>query len=724
MFRLTHHERNKVLASFIFKLDRRGNKTQAAEQLARPASVVSTIGISDPAVSYYKGTWNTVGSYKVTTQFSSAMTITFTGNEVTLTMGTGTDHGIYDIYIDGSLWESFDGYTTSGIDRLINIYLDKSGSHTIDIQNRAEKNKNSSGYSLRFKQLVVLSTTYDIQTIDYTYDALARLLTGSYSGLTPTRNYTYAYDRSGNRIQQVVNIGGSPTTTNYGYNAANQLISDGVHTLTYDNNGNLRSDGTNTHTWNRANRLTSLGSTSYVYDGEGHRIQQMVGASVTKYLLDLQPGLAVALSETTGANVTRYVHGTMGVQARKDPTGNWFWSLQDALGSVRSEVSNAVAVQGMRHFDPIGNAFGLQGSFSGMPYEFTGEPKDSDGLLYLHERYLNTQLGIFTRLDPFEGITNTPMSLNRYSYVEGNLPNAVDPSGMWGESPSMYAACVMPISFMQSDLDDKCECYKAIDASYKPCVASLANPAGYTGMVYCDGTRSGTPTTPTTWSCVANCADPSFYMGDLWTCSGQGCQEWLDEAHCVLKYGTPNHPSTPLTQWYADEVIYNNAVARPILRVGIDFDSNTLGADTQFAGYNISLPTVYLRDQDYQSDTFLSHVTVWAHESWHSIQAHLTYARSIIREVEAYNVQTLIGRDLGLVNWDIIVTALTNDERDYFFSLGLPTPFGTGITRDYCKLCKAFEILADQGEYATFPLIGEPMIVTSLVCKQYNCPDK
>ena len=430
LFRLTHHERNKVLARFIFKLDRRGNKTQAAEQLARPASTVQTIGIADGAVSYYKGTWNTVGSYKVTTQFSSAMTITITGNEATLTMGTGTDHGIYDIYIDGSLWESFDGYTTSGIDRLINIYLDKGGSHTIDIQNRAEKNKNSSGYSLRFKQLVVLSTIYDIQTIDYTYDALARLLTGSYSGLTPTRNYTYAYDRSGNRIQQVVNIGGSPTTTNYGYNAANQLISDGVHTLTYDNNGNLRSDGTNTHTWNRANRLTALGSTSYVYDGEGHRVQQTVGASVTKYLLDLQPGLAVVLSETTGANVMRYVHGAMGIQARKDPTGNWFWSLQDALGSVRSEVSNAVAVQGTRHFDPIGNGYGLQGSFSGMSYEFTGEPKDSDGLLYLRERYLNTQLGIFTGIDPFEGSAQVPMSLNRYMYVKGNSINNTDPSGL------------------------------------------------------------------------------------------------------------------------------------------------------------------------------------------------------------------------------------------------------------------------------------------------------
>jgi predicted alpha/beta hydrolase len=87
------------------------------------------------------------------------------------------------------------------------------------------------------------------------------------------RRYQYAFDLSGNRTQQIISVAGSPTTTNYTYNAANQLTSDGVHTLTYDNNGNMTSDGTNSYTWDRANRLLSMGGSSYAYDGEGRRVE-------------------------------------------------------------------------------------------------------------------------------------------------------------------------------------------------------------------------------------------------------------------------------------------------------------------------------------------------------------------------------------------------------------------------------------------------------------------
>jgi len=78
-------------------------------------------------------------------------------------------------------------------------------------------------------------------------------------------------------------------------------------TLTYDLNGNLLSDGTNPHTWDRANRLKSMGGVSYAYDGDGNRVSRSLSGTLTRYLLDTQPGLTVVLSETTGANTTRYI---------------------------------------------------------------------------------------------------------------------------------------------------------------------------------------------------------------------------------------------------------------------------------------------------------------------------------------------------------------------------------------------------------------------------------
>lgn len=68
------------------------------------------------------------------------------------------------------------------------------------------------------------------------------------------------------------------------------------------------------------------------------RVNQTISGQVTQYLLDLQPGLDVVLSETTGANTTRYVHSPRGIHAQQDAGGNWEWRAQDGLGSARAVV--------------------------------------------------------------------------------------------------------------------------------------------------------------------------------------------------------------------------------------------------------------------------------------------------------------------------------------------------------------------------------------------------
>src|SRR5690606_1319097 len=79
---------------------------------------------------------------------------------------------------------------------------------------------------------------------------------------------------------------------------------------------------------------------------------------------------------------------------------------------------------------------------------------------------------------------------------------------------------------------------------------------------------------PIVWqprSCVANSPNPSFYAGDLWTCSGPGCQEWLDEAHCLLNEGTATRPPTRLTRMIGEGLIYGSRYRAVGMR--IDFTS-------------------------------------------------------------------------------------------------------------------------------------------------------
>jgi RHS repeat-associated protein len=85
---------------------------------------------------------------------------------------------------------------------------------------------------------------------------------------------------------------------------------------------------------------------------------------------------------------------------------------------------------------PYGNTGGLQTSFG-----FTGEWTDGNGLVNLRARSYNPTIGQFFSLDPIEGDMANPMSLNRYAYVQGKVPNMVDPSGMIAETPKAWDAC-------------------------------------------------------------------------------------------------------------------------------------------------------------------------------------------------------------------------------------------------------------------------------------------
>lgn len=438
-----------------------------------------------------------------------------------------------------------------------------------------------------------------------------------------------------------------------------------------------------------------MGGVAYLYNGDGNRIQQ----NTLKYLLDLQPGLSVVLSETQGANVNRYVHGPRGIHAQKDAASNWESILQDGLGSVRSVTDNAAGVLWSTSYDGYGTAFNVVGTPQTV-YGFTGEETDSTGQIYLRARYYNPRLGIFTSLDPFEGSSDRAMSLNGYLYVEGNTindavgelifhnrysyansnpVNIVDPSGMIGERPEAWDLCGGQSSsccqeHWGQDGYRYALCLK--DNGQNPC------PRGY----------------PVASSSIhPYCVDGQF--GDLagamweaqwrpgrystanfgWSCYGRGdtlsCQEWLEKAYTQLAQGDPLQKNT------ADLLDFLGRRNSPpvtfyfVVGVGI-LEPLGGGAITPF-GYATGLENSFLN----QSNPSPEQVTIMGHELWHIPQGFDRY--STWGEVSAYNFETNLRRSFGLSNssWRISLE-----------QYGLPP------VRDFCQMCHAKECLK-----ATFP---------------------
>jgi RHS repeat-associated protein len=433
---LRHSDNQRTFGAFTYEVDKRGNRTAATELVARAGTGATIIGADAPEVEYLRGTWNVDNVYRKTTNVSAALRVAFYGKNPTLTIGKGPDGSIFDVVINGALWRSIDGYASTVVDENIVIPTEDDGPHTLELHNRAEKNLQSTGYALRFRQLQV-GVLYDLRTLTYSYDALSRLQMADYfpalnRTAAPTRRFAYGYDLAGNRISQTVTQYGASTTTNYVYNKANRLTSGGV---VFDNAGRMTSDGSTALVWDRAGRLVKQGTATSIYNGLGQRIGRTVqsGASTQVYdfVLDVQPELETVVMPHINSLPTVFIHDPTGYAGTIGTGGERWQPIVDGLGTVRNTVY-AGEENYPQHFSPYGETESL----SGITYfAYTGEPTDRvtgnelNGLVYLRARHYDPVLGVFLSPDPVEGVMRRPMSRNGYSYVEGNPTNWTDHSG-------------------------------------------------------------------------------------------------------------------------------------------------------------------------------------------------------------------------------------------------------------------------------------------------------
>lgn len=424
---LQHLSPDELLQEFGFAYDKRGNRGQIYETRSQTSSGVHVfMEHYDPRINYYKGQWTSNAGFMSSTDLSAALSVSYYGKDILIGLGTGADGGICDIYLDQNFWGSVDTYAATPDYTLILIPAYQTGAHTLEIHNRRAKHPASSGNTLSLKNVQVQGFNYTHHRFSYVYDHASRLQRADDTDMGPgvDRRYYYDYDLIGNRTNQKLELNGVINSdTTYTYNNLNQLTGDGTNTYDYDSNGNLwKTNTVITHTWDRANRLLSHGGINYGYNGVGQRVRQQAGASTTNYLLDMGIPLYNVIAATTGANTTRYIHDRMGVFSQENPDGSWNYMMLDGLGSVRGLINANANILGTRQYDPYGVVWETLGSIN-TPFDFTGEPKDSNGLLHLRARDYNPALGVFTKQDPLEFV-------NRYSYVMGNPVNNVDPTGM------------------------------------------------------------------------------------------------------------------------------------------------------------------------------------------------------------------------------------------------------------------------------------------------------
>lgn len=232
----------------------------------------------------------------------------------------------------------------------------------------------------------------------------------------------------------------------------------------YDNDGNITSDGRWNYEWDAENRLTALEtrSTAYAAGAPRQRLEfkyDYLGRRVQKRVLNWSaPGWSL-VSER------RFIYDGWNVMAEADTTSGFTWKtwfvwgidlsgrLQDAggVGGLLWEYDFTTGAQLMPAYDGNGNVYGMVDRFSGAlratyeyspygetmrasgdmadknPFRFSTKYTDSETqMLYYGFRYYSPSLGRFYGRDPI----SEKGGLHLYAFCHNNAINGYDKLGM------------------------------------------------------------------------------------------------------------------------------------------------------------------------------------------------------------------------------------------------------------------------------------------------------
>lgn len=264
----------------------------------------------------------------------------------------------------------------------------------------------------------------------YNYDGSYRLTSVTYpDGSTES----FSFDGTGNRTIRTKN----GVTTNYTYNAADQIQTAGNKGFSFDANGNtIQQTGTQpkSYKYDAENRLVevilpSQRKVQFKYDPFGDKIEKIdTLTQVTKMLYDENNILAEMNSNnSTQEYFTSAIKMDTWLSLSKNNNTSYYH--RDGLNSISELTDISRNSINQYQYDIYGNLF------------FSNELIDNDilfigrnyeeiiGLYDIRARFYNPEIGNFTAKDVIEGQGINPLSLNRYNYVQNSPSNFIDKTG-------------------------------------------------------------------------------------------------------------------------------------------------------------------------------------------------------------------------------------------------------------------------------------------------------
>ncbi len=221
------------------------------------------------------------------------------------------------------------------------------------------------------------------------------------------------------------------TETLYAYNG-DQLLSYGAEKCEYDEVGNPTLYRGKAASWEKGRQMKSFDGNTFTYDGQGRRI----GKNGITFTYDSN-GRLIASS-----NGLEYLYDDKGVFGIKHG-GNAYLYRKDAQGNIVALIDSSGAVVVKYVYDAWGNHAVLDGNGNDItdanhignlnPFRYRGYFYDVETeLYYLQTRYYDPEIGRFITIDSIEYLDPESINgLNLYAYCGDNPVMGYDPNGTW-----------------------------------------------------------------------------------------------------------------------------------------------------------------------------------------------------------------------------------------------------------------------------------------------------